>query len=82
MHLIFERMAELSKSDDMIRVNATLDISVAALQAVVHNAKEKVGKDARGVYRVDTYEKLGEMISKFLEEKDFLSYAQDIENFD
>jgi len=66
----------------MMTINATLDIPAAALQAVVENAKQKAGKDAKGVYRVDTYGKVGEMISKFLVEKDFLSYVQDIENFD
>lgn len=72
----------MANSGEMITINATLDIPAAALQAVVENARQKVGKDSKGVYRVDTYEKLGEMISRFLVEKDFLAYVQDIENFD
>ena len=72
----------MANSGEMITINATLDIPAAALQAVVENARQKVGKDEKGAYRVDTYEKLGEMISRFLVEKDFLAYVQDIENFD
>jgi len=71
----------LAKSDERITVNTTLDIPAAALQAVVENAREMVGKDEKGVYRVDTYQKLGEIISRFLDEKDFLSYARDVSNY-
>jgi hypothetical protein len=49
---------------------------------VVDNARQKAGRDEKGGYRVDTYEKLGEMISRFLREKDFLSYARDMENYE
>jgi len=72
----------LANSGEMITIHATLDIPAAALQAVVENARQKAGKDEKGTYRVDTYEKLGEMVSRFLVEKDFLAYARDIENFD
>ncbi len=71
----------MAESGEILRINATIDIRAEALQAVVSNAKEIAGKDEKGVYRVDTYEKLGEMISRFLEEKDFLSYAREIENY-
>jgi hypothetical protein len=77
-----ERKSGLANREDMIRVNATIDIPAAALQAVVDNARQKAGRDEKGGYRVDTYEKLGEMISRFLREKDFLSYARDMENYE
>lgn len=71
----------MANSDEMLRINTTLDIPAAAMQAVVDNAKQAAEKDEKGVYRVDTYEKLGEMISKFLDEKDFLAYVRDRQNF-
>lgn len=71
----------MANSDDMIRINATLDIPAAAIRAVVENARQLAGKTDKGAYQVDTYEKLGEMISRFLDEKDFLGYVQDIGNF-
>jgi len=71
----------VTSSDDMITINATIDIPAAALQAAVDNAKQAAGKNEKGVYRVDTHEKLCEMISAFLSEKDFLAYVQDINNY-
>lgn len=71
----------MASADEMIRINATIDIPAAALQAVVNNAKQAAGKDEKGTYRVDTHEKLCEMISAFLSEKDFLAYVRDINNY-
>jgi len=71
----------LDTSDDMITINARIEIPAAALQAVVDNARQIVGKDEKGVYRVDTHEKLCEMISAFLAKNNFLSYVQDINNY-
>ncbi|MDZ7830528.1 MAG: hypothetical protein U5L07_02115 [Desulfobacterales bacterium] len=71
----------MASADEMIRINATIDIPAAALQAVVDNAKQAAGKDEKGAYRVDTHEKLCEMISAFLSEKDFLAYVRDINNY-
>jgi len=65
----------------MITINATVDIPAAALQAVVDNAKKAAGKDEKGAYRVDTHEKLCEMISAFLTENDFLAYVQNPNNY-
>ncbi|MEA2059505.1 MAG: hypothetical protein U9P10_03065 [Thermodesulfobacteriota bacterium] len=65
----------------MITINANIDITVEALQAVVANAKKIAGSDEKGVYRVDTADKVSEMITVFLAEKDFESFAMDIENY-
>ena len=43
---------------------------------VVKKAKEKAGRDEKGIYRVDTADKVGEMISCFLLEKDFEGYVR------
>jgi len=71
----------VASSDDMITINATVDIPAAALQAVVDNAKKAAGKDEKGAYRVDTHEKLCGMISAFLTENDFLAYVQNPNNY-
>ena len=62
-------------------INAAVEITAQALEAIVENAKRIVGCDEKGRYHVDTADKVGEMISRFLFEKDFESYAQNIDNF-
>jgi hypothetical protein len=62
-------------------IHARVEISAQALEAIVENAKKIEGCDERGRYHVDTADKVGEMISRFLFEKDFESYAQNIQNF-
>ena len=62
-------------------INATVEISARALEAIVDNAKRIAGCDDRGRYHVDTADKVGEMISRFLFEKDFESYVEKLENF-
>jgi uncharacterized membrane protein len=72
---------ELYNEQDMVTVQVNLDIGVEALKSVVANAKAVAGKNDRGVYRVDTADKLGEMISKFLLKAGFQKFAQDLENY-
>lgn len=64
-----------------VRVHVNIEIKAAALQAVVQNAKQLAGRDAKGHYRVDTADKLGEMITRFLVEKDFTAFAKDLTNY-
>ena len=69
-------------ANDLLRINVTLQISAATLQAIVANAKRTAGRDAQGVYRVDTADKVGEMVTRFLAEKDFETFAKDINNYE
>ena len=62
-------------------INTTVEITAQALEAIVENAKRIAGCDEKGRYHVDTADKVGEMITRFLFEKDFESYTQDINNF-
>jgi hypothetical protein len=62
-------------------VNATVEITAQALESIVENAKQIAGCDERGRYHVDTADKVGEMITRFLFEKDFEAYVQDMENY-
>lgn len=66
---------------DHLNVNAVIRISATALQAVVEQSKKMARKDANGLYRVDTADCLGEMVSRFLEEKGFDLYVQDPRNY-
>jgi hypothetical protein len=64
-----------------VQVHVNIEIAAAALQAVVQNAKQLVGRDEKGHFRVDTADKLGAMISRFLAEKDFTAYAEDMAHY-
>jgi len=62
-------------------INARIEITSHALETIVKNAKRLAGKDSRGRYQVDTAEQVGRMISRFLFEKDFDSFVEDIANY-
>jgi hypothetical protein len=66
---------------DTIVVRANVEMTAESLRTIVENAKKRAGTDESGFYRVDTADKVGEMISRFLLERDFESYVKDIENF-
>jgi hypothetical protein len=71
----------MDESRETIMVHVNVEITPVSLQAIVENAKMIAGRDEKGVYRVDTADKVSEMITKFLLEKDFESFALDINNF-
>ena len=71
-------MAELK---DTITVRVNVEITPESLKTIVENAKKSVGPNQSGVYRIDTAGKVDEMISQFLYEKDFESYAKDPINY-
>ncbi|MEZ4528326.1 MAG: hypothetical protein R2941_20625 [Desulfobacterales bacterium] len=70
----------MEREKETLVINATVEISAPALEAIVENAKAMAGRNEKGHYRVDTAGKVGEVISRFLSEKDFESYAQNPEN--
>ncbi len=71
----------MSESKDTIVVHANVEMTSASLQTIVQNAKKISGADEKGVYRLDTADKVSEMISRFLLEKDFENYVKDIDNY-
>ena len=71
----------MSDARETMRINVNVEITPESLQAVVQNAKAIVGKDQRGVYRVDTADLVSEMISRFLLEKDFEGYVSEAGNY-
>ena len=71
----------MHKQENTIAVNAVIEITPNALQAIVENAKRITGRNEKGHYKVDTADKVGEMISRFLIEKDFESFAQNPDSY-
>ncbi|MCK5097253.1 MAG: hypothetical protein KAR45_04080 [Desulfobacteraceae bacterium] len=66
---------------ETITIHANIEITIDSLQAIVSNAKKIAGQNGENPTRVDTADKVSEMISCFLHEKDFESYATNIENY-
>jgi hypothetical protein len=71
----------MSEVQDTIVVRALVEMTTASLRAIVANAKKVSGPDEKGVYRVDTADQVGAMISRFLLENDFESFVKDIANY-
>jgi hypothetical protein len=71
----------MTNTEEMILINVNIEISATALQTIVSNAKKAVGRDAKGHYRVDTADKVSEMVSRFLREKDFEGYVNSPDNY-
>jgi hypothetical protein len=71
----------MRESKDTITVNVNVEMTTASLQAIVENARKVEGRNEKGVYRIDTADKVSEMISNFILENDFESYAKNIENY-
>ena len=68
-------------SENTLAVNVVIEISPNALQAIVENAKRLTGRNEKGHYTVDTADKVGEMISRFLAENDFDGFVNDPEKY-
>lgn len=62
---------------ETLLVNVKVEITAKTLETFVENLKQMTGRNEKGHYRIDTADKLGEMISRFLFEKDFEGYVRD-----
>ncbi len=71
----------MTGTSDIVVVNANVSITVGALQAIVANAKKNAPRNEKGYVRVDTADKVSEMISRFLLENDFERFAGDESNY-
>ncbi|VEN75398.1 conserved hypothetical protein [Candidatus Desulfarcum epimagneticum] len=71
-----------NSTQDTVMISANLEITAKSLQNIVGNAKKIVGRNEKGHYRVDTADLTARMISRFLLEKGFEAWAEDIENYD
>lgn len=68
-------------NNNTLAVNVVIELTPEALQAIVENAKRLAGRNEKGHYTVDTADKVGEMISRFLAENNFDSFVNDPENY-
>lgn len=68
----------MTDANNLITVNVNIDITPESLKAVVENAKKCVGRNEKGVYQVDTAAWLGKVISDFLNQNNFDSYAKNL----
>lgn len=71
----------MTTSKNKLSVHVNIKITDSALQAIVFHAKQIAEKNVKGVYRLDTADQLSAMVTRFLEEKDFDSYVQNIDNY-
>jgi hypothetical protein len=71
----------MSDAIDTIEVRANVIVTTASLKAIVENMKKMAGRDEKGHYRVDTADAVNKMISRFLLERDFESFARDESNY-
>jgi hypothetical protein len=71
----------VTQSQKTITVRANVEMTTTALQAIVANAKAAAGTDEKGIYRVDTADKVSEMISRFLQLHDFESYVMNPDHY-
>ena len=71
----------MKPSKDTIAVNVVVEVTPASLQAIVAQAKHMAGRNEKGHYQVDTADKVSEMISRFLMERDFEGYVTDSKNY-
>jgi hypothetical protein len=65
-------------SQDKIRIHVNVEITAAALQTIVSHAKHLARRNENGILCIDTADQVSEMISRFLEEKDFESFLKSV----
>lgn len=71
----------MPRSEDTIAVNVVVEMTTDSLKAIVENAKRLSGRNEKGHYTIDTADKVSEMISRFLLEKDFEGFVKSAENY-
>jgi len=71
----------MPQSEDTIAVNVVVEMTTASLKTIVENAKRLSDRNEKGHYTVDTADKVSEMISRFLLEKDFEAFVTSLENY-
>ena len=66
---------------DTIEVHVNVFMTTESLKTIVDNTKRLVGRNEKGHYTIDTADAVGDMISRFLLEKDFEAFAKDEGNY-
>ena len=63
--------------NEMVVINANIEIAGPTLQKIVQTAKNLKGPDEKGYFRIDTAELVSDLISRFLAEQGFDAYVAD-----
>ena len=71
----------MPQPEDTIAVNVVVEMTTASLKAIVENAKHFSDRNEKGHYTIDTADKVGEIISRFLLENNFEQFAESPENY-
>jgi len=71
----------MTQSGKPITINVLIDIDPKTLETIVENEKNAAGFGEGTSGTVDTAGKVGELISRFLVEKDFDCFANDQGNY-
>jgi hypothetical protein len=66
----------MADAEKTIRINSIIDIRTDTLEAIVKSEKEAVVRWGTNSGPIDTAGKVGELISRFLLENDFDSFAR------
>ncbi|MGB5983681.1 MAG: hypothetical protein WBG37_00135 [Desulfobacterales bacterium] len=69
-------------SQPTLRVHVNIDLPEAALQTIVSRCKAHTAPDEKGHYRVDTADKVSELVSKYLQETAFLQFVDDPRHYE
>ena len=69
------------QENELLSIHVNVHITPATIKAIVGHAKRTASQTAKGTFHIDTADFVSEMISRFLKEKDFESYAQDENNY-
>lgn len=64
-------------SQSTLRVHLNIEIPEAALQTIVSRCKAHTARDEKGHYRVDTADKVSELVSKYLQRDEFITFVDD-----
>ena len=68
--------------NDMVVINANIEMSGATLQKIVQTAKELKGPDKKGYFRIDTADLVSVLISRFLVDQGFDTYVADRRHYE
>lgn len=71
----------MENQGDSIRVNVNIEISGATLQKIVQTAKDIVGRNEKGHFRIDTADLLEDLLSTFVQKEGFDDYIADRDNY-
>jgi hypothetical protein len=69
------------QKDDMVLINATIEVPAVALQVIVETARQMTGRDDKGHYHVDTADVVNDLLSRFVLKKDFVAFVSESENY-